>query len=156
MKWIAVFIVFLGVLVTAQSITQRVDLSKLVVRPETLVFFSGLSQEKEVLIYNFGNAPVKWSLLVAVASKFLKIDTSNVPNPLPPMSGAFLKVSINWDLVPTEAGTIEKPGTLVALLEKALGIDIPERYKHLGIGMFVIRNENTRFTHFVTVFTVMY
>lgn len=156
MKFLTILLVCLAVLASAQIATQQdiVRMSKLSVRPETLVFFSGLPQEKSVLLYNFGNAPVKWSL--GPASRFLKIDASNVPNPLQPMTGAFIKVSVVWDLVPTEAATVEKPGTLIALLEKLLGVDISERYKHFGVGLFSIRNETTPAFHIVTVFTVMY
>ncbi|WP_448524294.1 hypothetical protein [Pseudothermotoga sp.] len=157
MRYLTILIVCIAVLVSAQITAQQdiiIRMSKLSVTPEMLVFFSGLPQEKTVLLYNFGNTPVKWSL--GPASKFLKIDASNVPNPLQPMTGAFIKVSVVWDLVPTEAGTIEKPGTLIALLEKLLNVDIPERYKHFGVGLFSIRNETAPGIHIVTVFTVMY
>ncbi|WP_448521969.1 hypothetical protein [Pseudothermotoga sp.] len=157
MKYLTILIVCIAVLVSAQITAQQdiiIRMSKLSVTPEMLVFFSGLPQEKTVLLYNFGNTPVKWSL--GPASKFLKIDASNVPNPLQPMTGAFIKVSVVWDLVPAEAGTIEKPGTLIALLEKLLNVDIPERYKHFGVGLFSVRNETTPAFHIVTVFTVMY
>ncbi|HBT39309.1 MAG: hypothetical protein XD58_1073 [Thermotoga sp. 50_1627] len=158
MKFLTVLLVCLGVLASAQirdwDISSISRMSKLAVRPDMLVFFSGLPQEKSVLIYNFGNAPAKWSL--GPASKFLKIDTSQVPNPLPPMMGGTLKVSVVWDLVPTEAATVEKPGTLKALLEKLLGVDIPERYKHFGVGLFSISNQTNPGYHIVTVFTIMY
>ncbi|WP_448536140.1 hypothetical protein [Pseudothermotoga sp.] len=157
MKYLTIMMVLLTVLTFAQITTEQqfiARMSKLAVKPETIVFFSGLPQEKTVLLYNFGNTPVKWSL--GPASRFLKIDASNVPNPLQPMTGAFIKVSVVWDLVPVEAGTIEKPGTLIALLEKLLEVDIPERYKHFGVGLFSVRNETIPGFHIVTIFTVMY
>lgn len=126
----------------------------LVLVPDSMVFLSGVPQEREVLLYNFGNVPVKWSL--GPASKFLKIDASGVPNPLPPTQGAMLKVSVNWELVPDDAGTIQKPGSLIAILEKLLNVDIPDRYKHFGVGLFSVRNETTKGVHIVTVFTVIY
>lgn len=135
-------------------IPPQPNVSKLSVTPQVLVFFSGLPQEKSVLLYNFGNAPLSWSL--GASSKFLKISTAEVPNPLPPLTGAFLKVSVVWDLVPQNAGTIEKPGGLIALLEELLGVDIPDRYKHFGVGLMSIVDRSLKFVHFVTVFTVMY
>lgn len=115
MKYLTILIVCIAVLVSAQITAQQdiiIRMSKLSVTPEMLVFFSGLPQEKTVLLYNFGNTPLKWSL--GPASRFLKIDASNVPNPLQPLTGAFIKVSVVWDSVPAEAGTIEKPGHSVA------------------------------------------
>ncbi|MCX7812566.1 MAG: hypothetical protein N2250_02785 [Pseudothermotoga sp.] len=130
------------------------NVSRLSITPQILVFFSGLPQEKKVLLYNFGNNPLRWSL--GASSRFLKVDASDVPNPLPPLQGASLKVTVVWDLVPTEAGTIEKPGALIALLEKLLGVDIPDRYKHFGVGLLSVLDEPMKVLHFVTVFTVMY
>lgn len=153
MRFTVLLLACLVTVVLAQQLVP-IKVSKLAVVPETLVFFSGLPQDKGVLLYNYGNAPAKWSL--GPYSAFLKINTSDVPNPLPPLSGAYLRVSVVWDLVPTDAGTIEKPGTLIALLEKILGIDIPDRYKHFGVGLFSIRDETTPGFHIVTVFTVMH
>jgi hypothetical protein len=75
MKYLTILLMCIAVLVSAQITAQQdiiIRMSKLSVTPEMLVFFSGLPQEKTVLLYNFGNTPLKWSL--GPASRFLKID----------------------------------------------------------------------------------
>lgn len=150
LKWIVLVGLCLSLIVVAQNqqLPEPVGRPSLVIEPQILVFSSKELREKSIFVYNTNlKSDAKWSL---VSSKFIRV-SSDLPNPLPPLSGGYLKVSVNWNQVETDMIRVENPELLHKLLSQILGTELPS--KPIGFGLISIKEEVGRavYIHIVKV-----
>ncbi|MEJ5230299.1 MAG: hypothetical protein WHT65_09885 [Pseudothermotoga sp.] len=151
-RWIILIALCLCQVMLSQQLLQLPDESKrpsLVVQPQILVFSPNEIREKTILLYNTNTrSAISWTVSY---SRFIKVQ-SDLPNPLQPLSGGYLRVSILWNLVDSEIIRIENPDVLHTLISKIFGIDLPS--KPLGFGMIAIGEKNSLSVHTVMVIVV--
>ncbi|MFN3282631.1 MAG: hypothetical protein ACK40Q_00150 [Pseudothermotoga sp.] len=150
LKWIVLVGLCLSLIVVAQNqqVPEPVGRPSLVVEPQILLFSPKDLREKSIFVYNTNlKSDAKWSL---VSSKFIRV-SSDLPNPLPPLSGGHLRVSVNWSQVETDIIRVENPELLHKLLSQILGSELPS--KPIGFGLISIREEvgRTVYIHIVKV-----
>ncbi len=120
----------LMVVAESQQLPEPLGRPSLVVEPQILVFSPKELREKSIFVYNTNlKSEAKWS---SVSSKFIRV-SSDLPNPIPPLSGGYLKVSVNWNQVETEMIKVENPELLHKLLSQILGTELPS--KPIGFGL---------------------
>ncbi|MEJ5230526.1 hypothetical protein ACSFC1_10460 [Pseudothermotoga sp. U03pept] len=159
-KLLSIFVMLLAILTIAQILEFDVSLMpekrpNLIVAPNALFFVSGDLRIHEVLVYNTNlKTSVSWQ--IGPSSRFIKIDTSNVPNPLGNLSGGMLKVNVNWQLVEAYAQRIDNP-ELIGIIGKLLHVQLPERPKFFGMGLFTVQEKigNIYYPHVVTVYLLI-
>lgn len=136
LKWIVLAVLCLGTVFmaeTQQQIPEPVGRPSLVVQPQILVFAKNEIREKSVAVYNTNTrSDVKWSV---TGSRFIRVDSS-LPNPLPPLSGGTLRVSVNWSQIDADIIRVENPDLLHKLLSQILGAELPSN--PIGFGMLSI------------------
>lgn len=137
-KWIVLVFMCLNFIAAGQTqqIPEPVGRPSLVVEPQILFFSSNELREKSIFLYNTNaKSAVKWSVM---GSNFIRV-SGDLPNPLPALSGGYLKISVNWNQVDKEIIKVENPELLHKLLSQILGTELGA--KPLGFGLIGIKEQ---------------
>ncbi|WP_041081612.1 hypothetical protein [Thermotoga profunda] len=133
--WTVLIVLCFSTLVLAetQQIPEPIGRPSFVVSPQILIFSTKEIREKSVFVYNTNvRSAASWTVQ---SSNFIRVD-SDLPNPLPALSGGYLKVSVNWSQVDANIIRVENPDLLHKLLSQILGTELPS--KPIGFGLISI------------------
>ncbi len=98
----------------------------LMVTPQILLF-TVENRYHQIILFNTCNTPLRW--WAGTPFPFIRIDTSQAANPIPPGKMTPVGIYINWDMVPNYAISIREPAPILDWLEKVLGREIPREAK---------------------------
>lgn len=135
LKWLFLIGLCFSIITVAQvqQIPEPVGRPSLVVQPQILVFTNKEVREKSVFVYNTNvRSAANWTVQ---SSKFIRVD-SDLPNPLPALTGGYLKVSVNWSQIDADIIRVENPELLHKLLSQILGTELSS--KPIGFGLISI------------------
>lgn len=98
----------------------------LIVNPQ-IVVFTLESRYHRLFLFNSCASSLHWA--AATPFPFIRIDTSQAVNPIPPYKVTPVGVYVDWNLAPSQAIEIREPAPILEWLERAIGTSVPREAK---------------------------